>query len=111
MTLKPKIAKRIQNWDVFLNAPKKGFHFKRCYLDNRGSSWDYCSCEVKDSIRQFLKESKYGLKVKDWAKNMAKLAGKDTIWYLWGVTLGLGALVLVLFLLLPGSSLRLQGAR
>ena len=83
----------------FSDCAKRGYHFKWCFTDSK-LNWNYCQCEVKSSIKNFLRESKYGLKLKTWEKSMAKMVGTDKIWYLFGITLGLGGLIIILFLLL-----------
>ena len=83
----------------YSDCSKRGFHFSWCYTDSK-LNWNYCTCHIKDSIKNFLQESKYGLKVKTWERTMAKMVGTDKIWYLFGVSLGSGALIIMLFLLI-----------
>ena len=83
----------------YSDCSKRGFHFSWCYTDSK-LNWNYCTCKIKDSIKNFLQESKYGLKVKTWERTMAKMVGTDKIWYLFGVSLGSGALIIMLFLLI-----------
>ena len=83
----------------FSDCAKRGYHFKWCFTDDR-LNWQYCSCEIKNSIKSFLRESKNGLKLKTWGKSMAKMVSTDKIWYLFGVSLGSGALIIMLFLLI-----------
>ena len=78
---------------------RKGYKWKWCFVDSK-LNWNYCQCEIKPSIKNFLRESKYGLKLRTWEQKMAKMIGTDKIWYLFGVTLGLGGLIIILFLLL-----------
>ena len=83
----------------YSDCSRRGYKFKWCFTDSK-LNWNYCQCEVKTSIKNFLRESKYGLKLKTWEKSMAKMVGTDKIWYLFGITLGLGGLIIILFLLL-----------
>ena len=83
----------------FSDCAKRGYHFEWCFTDER-LNWQYCNCEIKNSIKSFLRESKNGLKLKTWGKSMAKMVSTDKIWYLFGVSLGSGALIIMLFLLI-----------
>ena len=94
----------------YSDCAKRGFHFSWCYTDSK-LNWNYCSCRVKDSIKNFLQESKYGLRIKTWERTMARMVGTDKIWYLFGVTLGLGGLILILFCLILYRTCRHYRAR
>ena len=94
----------------YSDCAKRGFHFSWCYTNSK-LNWNYCSCRVKDSIKNFLQESKYGLRIKTWERTMARMVGTDKIWYLFGVTLGLGGLILILFCLILYRTCRHYRAR
>ena len=94
----------------YSDCAKRGFHFSWCYTD-ANLNWNYCSCNLKDSIKNFLQESKYGLRIKTWERTMARMVGTDKIWYLFGVTLGLGGLILILFCLILYRTCRHYRAR
>ena len=94
----------------YSDCAKRGFHFSWCYTD-ANLNWNYCSCRLKDSIKNFLQESKYGLRIKTWERTMNRMVGTDKIWYLFGVTLGLGGLILILFCLILYRTCRHYRAR
>ena len=83
----------------YSDCSKRGFHFSWCYTDSK-LNWQYCSCHIQEAIKNFLQESKYGLKVRTWERTMKNMFGTDKFWILFGVSLGSGGLIIMLFLLI-----------